>query len=196
MAYTYTLTALKSAIQEWLEDDGTEFQTALTNIINLAEIQLIKDLDFTIFDKTATGTASAATISVPSDYIRTISLLATVSGQDQVVTSKPWDYLQVYGGTGTPLYFNEVSETTISLAPVPTSTAYKLRYLARPTPLTETTSTWLSENVPDCLFWGCIVASEHFRKADERINAAKGFYKEAVEKAKQELRHLVRREYS
>lgn len=196
MATEYTFTTLKSAVKEWLEDDAAEFEAALTNIVDLAELQLIKDLDFTIFDLVATGTLTSATLTKPATWLGTIELLITDENGDKVpLEPKPWGYVQMYSGSGTPAVYTELSDGSIAVAPTPSSTPYALRYISRPTPLSETTSTWLSENVADCLFWQTIVKSEHFRKADDRIEAAKGFYADAIATAKAELSHLVRRRY-
>lgn len=197
MATEYTFATLKAAVKEWLEDDGTEFDTALTNIVNLAELQLIKDLDLTIFDLVATGTLTSATLTKPATWLGTIDLLITDASGDKIpLEPKPWGYVQMYSGTGTPVAYTELSDGSITVAPTPTSTPYTLRYISRPTPLSESGSTtWLSANAADCLFWQTIIKSEHFRKADERIEAAKGFYAEALATAKNEFAHLMRRRY-
>lgn len=199
MAFSYTLATLKTAITAWLEmDSDTEFAASLNDAINLAEAQIVKDLPFSIFDEMATGTLTSATLTKPSGWVGTLQLLVTVSGAQELLDRKPWDYVKLYGGTGTPLYYAEESETTITVAPVPTSQAYTLRYIKRPTTLVETAdpgTTWISANVPDLLFWATIARCEHLRKADERIAAAQQMYAQvlAVTLAKPELEHLIRR---
>lgn len=195
---TYTLTSLKSAIIAWLEERGAEFAASLDTIIGLAEQQIVKDLPFSIFDQTTTGVLTGPVLNKPEGWVSTVDLFITVGGEQFVLEPKTWGYVQMYGGTGTPLYFTESSEGGITVAPAPVSTPYTIRYIKRPTSLVNTTppaSTWIATNLPEVLFWSCIVHSEHFRKADDRIEGAKGFYAAAVEASKSELAHLLRREY-
>lgn len=119
-----------------------------------------------------------------------------------LVEPKPHGYVRMYGGIGPKaIYFAERDEQTIIVAPTPFSEqSLEIRYIKRPASLVDVvapdTTTWLSENVAEALFWGCIVQSEFFRKADERIAAAKDYYMAAKDSAKVELRHLLRREYA
>lgn len=198
MAFSYTFDSLKDAVQEWLEEDSTEFSAALPNIVNNAELMLLKDLQFSIFDQIATGTLTTASLTKPTGYLNTVDLFITVSGAQVLLTPKPWGYVNEYGGTGQPLYFAEKDATTLQVAPVPTSQAYTLRFCKRPTPLSETTgatTTWLSANVADALLWATIVMSEHFMKNDERIAVAKENYQMALTSARAEHATLVRRTY-
>ena len=199
MAIAYTLATLKSSVIAWLEEDGTEFSDALNNIIDLAERQVVKDLSFSIFDETATGTLTTATLTKPTGWVATIDLFVTESGEQRLLEPKPWGYVNLYGGAGAPLYFAETSETTITVAPAPTSAPYTMRYIKRPTSLVDTANpgtTWLSENAGEALFFACILNSEHFRKADERLESAKAFYAASIASVKEELRHLSRKEYA
>lgn len=198
MAFSYTYNQLKDAVIEWLEDDSLEIQAAMPNIVNVAERQIIKDLNFSIFDETATGTLTSATLTKPSGWVDTLNLFITVDGQQVVLKPKPWDYVQLYGGTGTPIYYTEASPTAITVAPAPTSQPYTLRYIKRPTPLSEVASpgtTWLSANVPEVLLWQTILTALNFLKTDDRVEQASQFYNDAVEKTQVELSHLIRKVY-
>lgn len=198
MAFSYTYTQLKDAIVEWLEEDSEEFQDALDQVVNNAEIQLIKDLNFSIFDQSATGTLTSATLTKPVNALEILHVFITVSGAQVLLEPKPWDYVQQYGGTGTPIYYAETSTTTLTVAPAPTSQAYTVRYIQRPTPLSETTgatTTWLSANVPDALFFGSLIKAHDFLKNDERLATAKDQYAMALATAQAELSRLIRREY-
>jgi len=198
MAHSYTLATLKQAIVDWLEDDGDEFLAHLNEVIELAEQAVLTALPFSIFDETAMGTLTSAVLTKPSGWVSTINLFVTESGAQRILEPKPWDYVQMFAGTGVPRFYAEDGETTLKVAPVPTSSPYTLRYIKRPDSLVDVASgqtTWISANLPEVLFWGCIVNAENFRKADARIDMAKGFYNDSVTLARQELRHLLRREY-
>ena len=123
MAFTYTFATLRDAVQEWLEEDSTEFVDAFPNICENAELMLLRDLPLTIFDQIATGTLTTADLTKPSGYLNHVDLFITVSGAQVLLTPKPWGYVNQYGGTGQPIYFAEKDATTIQVAPVPTSQA-------------------------------------------------------------------------
>lgn len=198
MAFSYTLTTLTAKIQEWLEDDGAEFVASIPDIINLAEIQLLRDLPFSIFDVEATGSITAATVAKPAGLVSLLDFFITVADEAIELLPKPPSYVRMYGGAGTPLYYAETSDLAWTVAPVPAvGVPYSIRFIKRPPTLAvdSPNGTWLSQNVPDALFWGCIMASQNFRKADDRVEQAKGFYDRAVMGAKTEHRHLIRREY-
>jgi len=198
MAFSYTYTQLKDAVQEWLEDDSDEFTDAFDSICNNAELRLIKDLEFSIFDQEATGTLTSATLTLPSGWVGTVALFITVSGAQVLLLPKPWGYVKEYGGTGTPIYYAHSSTTQITVAPAPTSQAYTLIHIKRPTPLSETTgatTTWLSANVPDAMFKAAVMESVKFLKMAERLQAAEAEYTAAVALARKEQAHLIRSVY-
>ena len=76
MALTYV--QLKQAIQDWTENDGTEFITATGSgtapidvAIANAELRIMKELDLTAFRKTVTiasGTAVTG-VALPQDLV-------------------------------------------------------------------------------------------------------------------------------
>ena len=99
MAYTYA--TLKSAIQSWTEDDGTELSNELDGIITRAEEMIYRDADLTVFRNydTATSTvAGTATISKPSgaDVIRWVKIRKPTISKDITVT-----FAAVSGGSDT-----------------------------------------------------------------------------------------------
>jgi len=197
MALSYTLASLKAAIVEWLEDDGAEFAAVLDSLIKLAEQKIYTDMPFSVFDEVATGSLTTNVLAKPATMVRVVDIFVTVAGEQVLLEPKQWGYVNLHGGSGVPLYYAHQDEGNLIFAPAPaSSTPYTLRYVARPASLVDSPSgTWISEKLPDVLFWGCIVHSEHFRKADDRIPVAREMYAAAKDTALSELSNLIRMEY-
>ena len=70
---SYTLTTLKSAIQDYTENTETTFVSHLRDFIRSTENRLFKMIDFEYFRKNVTSatTSSDRFLSFPDDYIRT-----------------------------------------------------------------------------------------------------------------------------
>lgn len=171
-----TYSDLKTQLQNWLSTTETTFVASIDEIIRLGELKAQRDLDLEEFKKNATGTltASSRALTLPSDYIKPSSLSITVGTSYVPLMRRTKDYLDFYSPdtsvTGQPKYWATDSDGSLYLAPTPGSNyAYTLRYLARLPALTVTTqeTNWLTENVPDLLFYACIVEAQRFIDAPE-----------------------------
>jgi hypothetical protein len=69
MSFTYT--QLKSAIQDYAENDETSFVTNLPVFIRAAEERILKMVQLSLFRKNASGnmTASNQFLTVPTDFL-------------------------------------------------------------------------------------------------------------------------------
>lgn len=203
MSYTYTYATLTSNLQSWVENTGIKFTANLDKIIQQGELKLIRDLDLDIFDTTATASTAngVETLARPTDMVSPRSLHYTASGAVVNLLPRTYEYLKDYGGTGNPIYYAESTEANWILAPVPTSIiTVTIRYIKRPSGLVEiggsVTTSWLSANVPDALFYSCLTCCEEFLKADERIPVWAKKYAEVLAAAKLELgAKMMRSEY-
>ena len=206
MALTFTYTTLKAALQTFTEDLGAEFAAGLDTIIPLAETRLVKDLDLEIFDVTTTGTftGSSALVTKPTDMVALRTFHYTdASGNFQPLEPKTWEFVKDYWPkaattTSAPKYYAEYTETSWYLAGTPVSNlAYTVRYIKRPDGLSgSTATTWLSTNAADALFYACLITSEQFLKADERVNLWKQEYSQHLQTARMELRRTDRNDYA
>ena len=109
---SYTLTTLKSAIEDYTENAETTFKTHLRDFIRSAENRLFKMVDFEYFRKNATSatTTSDPYFSVPTDFLAPISLSITNSSSKEFLLEKDVNFLQEYhpnaSTTGTPKYYS------------------------------------------------------------------------------------------
>lgn len=191
-----TFTSIKSQLQAWLETTESTFVATIDEIIRLGELKVQRDLDLEDFKKNATGnlTGSSRTLAKPSDYIKAGSIMLTVSGSYVPLLKRSKEFVDFYAPAAAtesqPKYWSTDDADNLYLAPTPDTTyAYTLRYLARLPALTETSQeeNWLTENVPDLLFYACIAEAQRFlddpSEADPYVEA---YYTEKLPAAEQQ----------
>lgn len=199
MAISFTYTTLRAALEDWMEDGFADFTDQLDNIIALAELRCVRDLDLDLFnqvDGSTTTTAETTTIPMPSGGIVVKQLW--VNG----VFCQPREEGYVYWyddltADGQPLYWCQVTESAIKIAPRPDA-AYSCRiiYMRRPTGLSSSTSTtFISNYAGDLLFAACKAQAEMFDKAPEDAAANEAEYQRLLPLARRELRMIARKEY-
>ena len=206
MATSYTYTTLKAALLSFTEELSTDtYADDIDKIIPLAEDKVLRDLDLELFDKTEAGafTGSNAFLTKPTDLLSVRVMHYTdASGNFQLIEPRSWavckDYWpKVATTTATPKYFAEYDDTSWFIAGTPASgLTVTIRFISRPAGLTSSnTTTWLGTNVGDLLFYACLVTSEQYLKADDRIATWKTEYVERLTAAKFELKPETRSDY-
>ena len=72
---SYTLTTLKQAIKDYVENDETTFVNNLDNFIKNTEERILKLVDLDYFRKNVTASVSSGNkfLAVPSDYLSSFS---------------------------------------------------------------------------------------------------------------------------
>ena len=205
MALALTLATLKTAIQNHIENQGAAFSGNLNTLIQLGEDRVVKDFDLEIFDseQDITLTINVATITKPSNTIAGRTLWYTNGSSDRVVLrQRTYEFIQDYwptpADTGEPKFFCELTTTTWGVAPTPAATRTgKARCIIRPTSIvTDTAGTWVSLNFGDLLLRACLMMSEAFEKADDRIMIWKMEYTDLLAVAKREIRSGLRHDGS
>ena len=191
MAFTYT--TLKNTIQDYLETTETTFVDNLPNIITQAEERILKEVQLPDFRKNVTGslTANNQYLSTPSDYLGLYSLAVNNSGYEYLL-NKDVNFIReaypVATVTGVPKYYAVFNESTIIVAPTPSSSfVVELHYFYRPESITVASSgtTWLGDNAENALLYGCLVESYTFLKGDaELLQLYQAQYIEAVARLK------------
>jgi len=181
MSFTYA--QLKQAIQDYTENDETTFVTNLPIFIRAAEERILKNVQLALFRKnvSASFTASNQYLAVPTDFLAPFSLsLAGADGDKVFLDFKDPSYIQTYtpdGSTlGTPRYYAQYDVDTFILAPTPDGVySAELHYFYRPqslTVLTDSQSSWLSENAEIALLYGTLVEACMYMKGEPDIMAA------------------------
>jgi len=191
---SYTLTTLKQAIQDYTENSETTFVNNLDNIIRNTEERILKLVDLDLFRKnvTANMTSGDKFLSSPSDYLSSFSLSYTDgSGNTEFLLQKDVNFLQEFApdptATGSPKYYAQFDIDNFLLAPTPNSNyAVELHYYYRPASITGSGGTsWLGENAPDCLLYGCLVEAYTFMKGEaDMMQAYEARFAECISRLK------------
>jgi hypothetical protein len=177
MSFTYA--QLKTAIQDYTDNDETVFVNNLNNFIKAAEEKIFKSVDLDLFRKNVTSAFSTNDkyLSLPGDYLSSFSLQITTAGSEQFLLHKDVNFLQeAYNGsssTGTPKYYAQFDISNFIVAPTPDANyTIELHYYYRPTSLTagaDSGTTWISENAPFALLYGSLTEAYTFMKGEPDV---------------------------
>lgn len=174
----WTLTTLKTAIQDYLENSETTFVAQLDNIIKQAEDRILKNIQLPNFKKTSapTLTGSTATVTVPSDFLAPYHFAIDNSGYRFLIFKDVSFIREVYPdstSTGVPKYYALLSDTQFILGPTPDSGyTSELRYFYRPTSIVDAGSSWLGTHAESTLLQACLYEGYKFMKGDADLLAA------------------------
>lgn len=201
-----TYAELSQNLQDWMEDDDSEFVGSIDEVINLGEMRLWRDLDLSIFtsEDTAATVISQDTVTKPvtdTELVTWQSIYYDNAGERTYLELRSTDFVrdhQTIGATAPPKYYAETNETDWLLSPIPDA-IYTLnaRGVTRPTRLSASnTTTWLSLHQDDMLFKACLAEAEGFLKADDRVPMWAEQYVAALPLAKRETYELLNQRYN
>ena len=176
---SFTLTQLKTAIQDYSDNSETTFVNNINNFIKAAEEKIFKSVDLDYFRKNVTSafTSSDAFLTVPTDYLASFSIQITTSGSESFLLQKDVNFLREYtpasSTTGLPKYYARFDENNFMVAPTPNSNyTLDLHYYYRPASLTagaDSGTTWISTNAPFALLYGCLIEAYTFMKGEADV---------------------------
>jgi hypothetical protein len=178
MSFTYD--QLKTAIQDYTENDETSFVTNLPLFIRIAEERILKNVQLSLFRKNATAstTASNKFLACPGDFLAPFSLsLAGTDGDKFFIDFKDPSFIQTYTPdattTGSPRYYAVFDVDNFILAPTPNTTfTAELHYFYRPTSLTAGSgsgTTWLSQNAEMSMLYGALIEAYIYMKGEQDV---------------------------
>jgi hypothetical protein len=143
---SFTLTTLKSAIQDYSENSETTFVNNLREFIRATENRIFKSVDFEVFRKNVTSstTLNDRFLSVPDDYLASFSLSINANGRITFLLEKDVNFIQEYNPdtstTGICKYYARFDVDNFILAPTPNSNfGVELHYYYKPTSLADST---------------------------------------------------------
>jgi len=176
---TMTYDELKTAIQDYTENDETTFVNNLPLFIRLAEERILKSIQLNLFQKNAGGAMTTGNkfLGAPSDFLAPFSLSIEVSGAKEFLLFKDLDFVQTYTPnattTGQPKYYAQFDVNNFIIAPTPDA-AYvvEIQYLYRPASLTAgagSGTTWLSENAEITLLYASLIEAYTYMKGDPNL---------------------------
>ncbi len=179
MSTSFTYATLTTALSDMIEDSGTDFTTYLDTIIPLAEQRILRDLGMETFDVVSTTafTASNPALTKPTGTVATKAIFYTNASNNLIPLDKrSWEFCIDYWPntattTATPKYYAENTTGEYHIAGTPSGTnVVKVRSIIRPTGLSSgNTTTWLSQNMGDLLFYACLIVADQWTKGDARV---------------------------
>jgi hypothetical protein len=147
MSFTYT--QLKTAIEDYTENNETSFVRNLPLFIRLTEERILKNVQLSLFRKNSAGsmTQNNKYLAVPSDFLAPFALSFTDSDSNtSFVEYKDPEFIQMYTPnpttTGAPKYYGMFDLNNFILGPTPNSSySAELHYFYRPESLTQSSYT-------------------------------------------------------
>jgi len=178
MSFTYL--QLKTAIQDYTENNETTFVTNIPLFIRLAEERILKNVQLNLFRKNATATIVQGSqyFTCPSDFLAPFSLSFRSTDENKVfVDFKDPSFLQTYtpnsSTQGTPKYYSVFDIENFLIAPTPdASYTGELHYFYRPQSLTagsDSGTTWLSINAELSLLYASLIEAYTFMKGEQDV---------------------------
>lgn len=168
-------------IQDYAEYTETSFVDNIPTFIKNAEERIFYLLQLPFFKRnvTAAGSAGNRYLAMPSDFRAPLSLAVTDgSGDISFLLNKDVSFMrEVFPGSveGLPKFYGLFEDNTFILAPIPDiSYTFELHYAFQPVSLTSgdnNTTTWLSINATDALFYGAMGEAYLYMKGDEDLLA-------------------------
>ena len=201
-------TTLKTKIQNFIENDGSEFVASIDDIIAQAESMVFQRLpNLPCFRNTFTGTLITNTSDYTIANARMIRQVCITDSSNKVYLNHRIDsYLRDYwpnsSNTGTPVMYSTKSSgndgTIITIAPTPSADlAYQVDFIAPETGLSSSnTTTWVDTNAPNVLLSAALYESSAFLKAPETLQLYKTQFDEAVNLFVQEMQRNFAAEYN
>jgi hypothetical protein len=201
--------ALKTNIQNFVEDDSTELTDSIDTIISQAEDMIYQRLpNLPAYRGSASGTLVVGTSQytvTTARMIRQISITDSSSNvvyMDHRIDSYLRDYWPNASTTGTPRIYStdsaSTSGTVFTLAPTPDATlAYKIDYIAPETGLSSSnTTSWIGDNAEAALLAACLYETSAFLKAADTLQLYKAQFDEAIQLLQQEMQRDYAAEYN
>jgi len=146
---SFTLTTLRSSIQDYTENTETSFLNNLSTFIQLAEERILKSVQLNVFEKNVSGTMTTSNqyLACPSDFLAPNSLTITNSSNYTYLQFKEKEFVQSYtpnpATTGVPKYYAQFDVDNFVIAPTPDSGyTVDLSYFYRPASITSSVITF------------------------------------------------------
>ena len=201
-------TELVADIQNFMEDDSTEFQNSIPDIITQAEAMIFARLpSLPCYRQKQSGSLSIGTAEYAVANARMIRQVSVTKADSDVIYLKHRldsylrDYVPNATTQGTPfMYATKDADTngiTILLGPVPSATlAYEVDFVGLETGLSvSNANNWIGDNAEQVLLSACLYESSSFLKAPDSVNLYKAQFDEAIALFQQEMQRNYRAEY-
>ena len=202
---TMTYNSLKTDIQTWAENTGTDFTNQLDTFIDNTQTKLSRDIDPVGFNENVNSSMVQGDrfVNLPTavepmlfNYVEIV-----VSSNTKYLEMKTLEFIKEYWPDnslqGEPKYFTNFDDNRIYVAPTPDQNYdIKIGYQGKINPLSNTNTTnWYTENASDALLYGTLSEANLFTKNMEDYNIYKQKYVESVTAINNEARRRRRTDY-
>lgn len=192
---------LKTAIETYLQNSGATFTGSFDTFIRIAEDRIRREIITPDMVKSNQIAVTAGDFSIPKpvDYISTRKITSEDAAGDMriLVMSEPSMLAEIFPSplTGTPVYYADIGNE-FNFAPMASGDfTITLDYIGHPPSIVDDTVTWLGENAPSLLLYGCLAEAYRFLKGDADLMAEyEGKYKEALETTRRILLSMQQRD--
>ena len=186
-----TYSELVTNIRNYMETDSNVLtNSVIDTFILLTENKILRDIDLEVFRQSSTAplTTSSRFLTMPS-YILThrYMLVRTALGEEYFLNFRDVSFAKEYwenaSETGFPKYYAVWNQNTFVVAPTPDSNyTVELGYIRKPAGLSSSTpTTWLSQNAPETLLYGCLVQAYSYTKGPlEMLGYFQNSYQQAL----------------
>ena len=199
---------LKTDLINTTENDSSEYESQIPNIVERAESRLMKELDDSGLDNYSsfTFTAGDPIVTVPEGtlVVRNVNYKTSVSSNIIPLLQRTYEYAIDYfphasTSTGEPRYYARKNNTEIYVVPTPASTltgeiqtTKRPLALASATGTSATTSNYFSDFCYNALFDACMVESMIFMKNFSLVPAMEQKYQSSINALRNQSRRTRR----
>ena len=187
---SFTLSTLKTAVQDYLQVSETTFTNQLDTFIKESEDRIFSLVQLPNQRKNVQGTLTASNrfLATPTDFYAPMSLAIISSSTYDYLDFKHPSFIKEYSsGTtrSTPKYYSLFDDAAFEVSPIPDADyTVELHYLHKPVSLTagsDSGTTFLSTDYSDALLYGSLVEGAIFLKEPADVIAQlEGRFKEAI----------------
>ena len=201
-------TQLKTNIQNFIEDDSTELETSIPEIIKQAESMIFSRLpNLPCYRQTKTGNFVIGTATIDVLDARMVRQMQITTSSNNVVYLKHRtdsyikDFRPNVSTQGQPEFYATKKATTsgiqILVSPVPSATlAFEVDFIGLETGLSVSNSnSWIGDNAEQVLLSACLYETSTFLKGADTVNLYKGQFDEAIALFQQEMGRNYTAEY-
>jgi len=199
---------LKTDLINTTENDSSEYESQISNIVERAESRLMKELDDFGLDNYSSFsfTAGDPIVTVPEGtlVVRNVNYKTSVSSNIIPLLQRTYEYAIDYfphasTSTGEPRYYARKNNTEIYVVPTPASTltgeiqtTKRPLALASATGTSATTSNYFSDFCYNALFDACMVESMIFMKNFSLVPAMEQKYQSSINALRNQSRRTRR----
>tara|TARA_R110000824_G_scaffold36774_6_gene113851 strand:+ start:3017 stop:3655 length:639 start_codon:yes stop_codon:yes gene_type:complete len=187
-------TDLKQSIQDYTQNSETTFVAEIPFMVKQVEDRIQHLVQLPMFRKTSTGvmTSSNRFLSSPTDFVSVYSL-AVLNGSSEYsfLLNKDVDFIReafdAVSTTALPRFYALWDHDTFLLGPTPNSGyTSQLNYFYKPESIVTAENTWLGDEAPAAMLYGCLVEAYTFMKGEADLLALYDTrFKEALVKLKE-----------